>query len=318
MSDEGYLTCISCHLDGGHDGRTWDFTERGEGLRNTTTLEGRRGMGQGLVHWSANFDEIQDFEGDIRNAFGGTGFMSDTDYNFQTRSTSLGTPKTGISPELDALAAYVSSLTDYPPSPYRNSDGTQTTGAQNGRQHFLDLNCYTCHTGADFTDSAQYLLHNVGAIKPSSGQRLHGLLAGIDTPTLRGLWQTAPYLHDGSVTNLSAVFNTTNAPDGTPHAAVRSLTFGEQSELLQFLYQLDDTDEPMPHIATPPSLNVTAEPNALLLTWPPSPLTLFSTPDLNSPALWNPMTTGIQTNNGVMQLSLPLAADKDFFQLRLR
>ncbi len=318
MADEGYLTCISCHLDGGHDGRTWDFTDRGEGLRNTTTLEGRRGMGQGLVHWSANFDEIQDFEGDIRNAFGGTGFMSDTDFNFQTRNTSLGTPKTGISPELDALAAYVSSLTNYPPSPNRNFDGTPLIGNENGRQHFIDLNCYTCHTGADFTDSSQYLLHDVGTIKPSSGNRLHHLLAGIDTPTLRGLWQTAPYLHDGSATNLLAVFDAAHAPDGTPHAAFRSLTFGEQGELLGFLNQLDDSDEPMPQIDAPPALRATTQPNQLLLSWPPSPLTLFSTPDLNSSALWNPVTTGIQTNNGMMQLSLPLSADKNFFQLRLR
>ena len=44
MSSEGYLSCATCHLDGGHDGRVWDFTGRGEGLRNTTTLRGRSGM----------------------------------------------------------------------------------------------------------------------------------------------------------------------------------------------------------------------------------------------------------------------------------
>src|SRR6185436_15909131 len=45
MANEGYVTCVSCHLDGDTDGRTWDFTDRGEGLRNTTTLQGRRGTG---------------------------------------------------------------------------------------------------------------------------------------------------------------------------------------------------------------------------------------------------------------------------------
>src|SRR5262249_17414277 len=124
MALEGYLTCISCHLDGDHDGRTWDFTDRGEGLRNTTTLQGRRGTGQGRVHWSANFDEIQDFEQDIRNAFGGTGFMSDADFNTGTRNTSLGDPKAGLSSDLDALAAYVTSLNEYPKSHARQADGT--------------------------------------------------------------------------------------------------------------------------------------------------------------------------------------------------
>jgi cytochrome c peroxidase len=36
MSAEGYLSCATCHLDGRDDGRVWDFTGRGEGLRNTT------------------------------------------------------------------------------------------------------------------------------------------------------------------------------------------------------------------------------------------------------------------------------------------
>ncbi|HEY2952262.1 MAG TPA: Ig-like domain-containing protein, partial [Verrucomicrobiae bacterium] len=47
MSRHGYLSCASCHLDGEQDGRIWDFTDRGEGLRNTVTLLGRRGTAQG-------------------------------------------------------------------------------------------------------------------------------------------------------------------------------------------------------------------------------------------------------------------------------
>src|SRR5205085_1165159 len=57
MSAEGYLACSTCHLDGNHDGRVWDFSGRGEGLRRTTMLRGRAGTGMGNVHWSANFDE---------------------------------------------------------------------------------------------------------------------------------------------------------------------------------------------------------------------------------------------------------------------
>ncbi|MEM7260290.1 MAG: hypothetical protein AAF404_23200, partial [Pseudomonadota bacterium] len=57
-----YMSCASCHVDGEHDGRVWDFTGLGEGLRNTITLKGRAGMGHGMLHWSSNFDEVQDFE----------------------------------------------------------------------------------------------------------------------------------------------------------------------------------------------------------------------------------------------------------------
>ena len=47
-------------------------------------------------------------------------------------------------------------------------------------------------------------LDNVGTIKqPSSGQRLGATLTGIDPPTLRDVWATAPYLHDGSAATLA-------------------------------------------------------------------------------------------------------------------
>ena len=72
MGLDGYLSCATCHLEGGQDGRVWDFTDRNEGLRNTIDLRGRAGTGHGNLHWTANFDEVQDFENDIRNAFGGS------------------------------------------------------------------------------------------------------------------------------------------------------------------------------------------------------------------------------------------------------
>ena len=38
MARDNYLSCAVCHFDGDQDGRVWDFTDRGEGLRNTTSL----------------------------------------------------------------------------------------------------------------------------------------------------------------------------------------------------------------------------------------------------------------------------------------
>ena len=204
MSLEGYISCASCHLDGGQDGRIWDFTDRGEGLRNTTSLQGRGGtLRQGPVHWTGNFDEIQDIESDIRAHFGGSGFMSDDDFDDGTRSEPLGDPKAGLSTELDALAAYVSSLTGVPRSPYRNADGTLTADAERGKQVFAVEGCGDCHGGGHFTDSAVGVLHDVGTISPASGERLGQSLTGFDTPTLTGAWATAPYLHDGSASTLA-------------------------------------------------------------------------------------------------------------------
>jgi DNA-binding beta-propeller fold protein YncE len=147
ISAEGYLSCGTCHVDGGHDGRVFDFTGRGEGLRNTTDLRGRAGVAQGNVHWSANFDEIQDFENDMRNAFGGSGLMDDDD--FAATAAPLGSPKAGLSADLDALAAYVASLgADHlPKSPFRNADGSMTAAGAAGRQVFRTQGCAGCHAG---------------------------------------------------------------------------------------------------------------------------------------------------------------------------
>ena len=65
LAREGYISCASCHSDGGQDGRAWDMTGFGEGVRNTIALAGR-GRGHGPMHWTANFDEAQDFEAQIR------------------------------------------------------------------------------------------------------------------------------------------------------------------------------------------------------------------------------------------------------------
>ncbi|MAS95271.1 MAG: hypothetical protein CMO55_18895 [Verrucomicrobiales bacterium] len=203
MSGEGYLSCATCHIDGGHDGRTWDFTGRGEGLRNTTSLNGRSGMGQGNVHWTANFDEIQDFEHDIRGPFGGLGFLSDSD--FANTDTPGGSPKAGLNADLDALAAYVTSLSheSIPKSPHRETNGDLTADATAGRLVFQSSGCAACHSGSEMTDGT---LHNVGTLRTTSGMRLGGDLPGIETPTLRGLWESAPYLHDGSAEELADVF----------------------------------------------------------------------------------------------------------------
>ncbi|MEM7791875.1 MAG: beta-propeller fold lactonase family protein [Verrucomicrobiota bacterium] len=258
MSLQEYISCALCHQDGSHDGRTWDFTDRGEGLRNTTNLRGRAGMGHGNVHWSANFDEIQDFEHDMQGPFGGTGFMEGED-------TPLGTPKAGRSPELDALAAYVESLgIDFiEKSPNRNYDGGLTADGLAGKRLFEGeitpasgriLSCMTCHSSESaFTDSmlggdSAITLADIGTLRASSGQRLGAALSGIDTPTLWGLHASAPYLHDGRADSIEEVFDyfDSDAEFGTEGAAHNlgpsngyNLTADERRQLFAFLEQID-------------------------------------------------------------------------------
>jgi cytochrome c peroxidase len=252
MSREAYISCASCHLDGDSDGRVWDFTQRGEGLRNTIDLLGRGGVSQqGPVHWTGNFDEIQDFENDIRNAFGGTGFMTNAD--FTATSNPLGAQKAGRSAELDALAAYVTSLRTVHNSPFRNANGSMTADAIAGKALFEStaVGCASCHSGAQFTDSALNVFRDVGTITAASGRRNNQTLTGFDTPSLIGVWETAPYLHDGSAVTLLDVITTRNPSN--LHGSTSQLTTTEQNQLVAYLRQLDNRDvgTPPPQTAAP-------------------------------------------------------------------
>ena len=202
LARDRYMSCASCHNDAGHDGRVWDLTGFGEGLRNTIALRGRGGMGHGFLHWSNNFDEVQDFEGQIRALAGGTGLMADADFAAGTRSQPLGDRKAGLSADLDALAAYLGSLSTFEPSPNRPSANALSATATEGKAIFTTRNCASCHAGSAFSGSGENTLVNVGTIKASSGQRLGTALTGLDVPTLRDVWATAPYLHDGSAATL--------------------------------------------------------------------------------------------------------------------
>jgi len=240
LAKDGYIACAHCHLDGEADHRTWDFTDRGEGMRNTISLLGRAGVGHGPIHWSANFDEVQDFENDIRGPFGGMGLLDDADW--ETHQDTLGAAKAGLSADLDALAAYVESLDAAPVSPYRDADGTPTPDAAAGQEIFDMLGCASCHGAVGVPDSmflapGDPLLHDVGTITEASGQRLGGPLLGIDTPTLVELWNSPPYLHDGSAATLLDVLTTKNPDD--LHGVTSGLTAQELDQLVAFLRSVE-------------------------------------------------------------------------------
>lgn len=194
LSNDNWISCAACHFDGGADARTWlGFPD---GPRNTPALFG---VGETLpIHWSGDLDELQDLELTIRVIQFGTGLVSGDAHD------SLGPPHAGLSEDLDALAAYLDSL-KVPPSPYPGDSETATKG----RQTFNSLGCQVCHTPPLFTDLQ---LHDVGTGDPAKEKNSHGRGTNFDTPSLRGVWQTAPYFHDGSAGTLHQVFSA-----GTTH-----------------------------------------------------------------------------------------------------
>ncbi len=240
LARDNYMSCASCHNDGGQDGRVWDLSGFGEGLRNTSDLRGKAGLGQGPLHWTSNFDEVQDFEGQIRTLAGGSGLMNNADFFAGTRAQPLGDPKAGFSADLDALAAYLGSLASAPASAQR-AGGAFSALAQEGRVAFAEHGCGTCHAGTTFTDSAPDARHDVGTIHAGSGHRLQGPLDGFDTPTLIGVGSTAPYLHDGSAATLEAAIAAHSNESTTP---------AERSAIAAFLAELDPGDVQPPPVGT--------------------------------------------------------------------
>ena len=193
------------------------------------------------MHWSANFDEIQDFEHDMRGPFQGLGLMSDEEF-LDGRDHPMAAPKAGASAELDALAAYVASLDRFPASPARLDGGGLTEPAERGRALFEDpdRNCLACHASETMTDSVLLpdgpLLHDVGTMTELSGTRLSEELTGIDTPTLRALWNDPPYLHDGSAATIREVIDR-NIDDA--HGVTSDLSDSERSDLVEYLLSIE-------------------------------------------------------------------------------
>jgi cytochrome c peroxidase len=228
ISPEGYISCASCHAGGGHDGMVWDVTHLGEGLRNTVSLNGASGVRFGNLHWSSNFDEVQDFELQLEQLNGGVGLIPGI--TFSGTDNPLSVTTSGESEELDALAAYVNGLgkDKVMRSPYRTYTGDLTPAAQRGLALFAADNCGDCHSTSAYRDGAN---HDVGTIIASSGSHLGTPLTGIRTPSLIQLWDSAPYFHNGSAATLNDVL------DVGAHA--RSFTGTEKADLIEYLHSID-------------------------------------------------------------------------------
>ena len=215
LTRDRWISCAACHFDGGMDTRTWEGFA--DGPRNTPALFG---AGQTLPnHWSGDFDELQDVELTIRDIQFGTGLIPGEPHD------SLATAHAGSSPDLDALAAYLDSI-EAPPSPY-GSDREQINA---GEEKFTALGCQTCHPPPLFSDLQ---LHDVGTGNPAKERNPHGRGTNFDTPSLRGVWFTAPYFHDGSAATLQEVFAT-----GTAHNISSDISEQELQALIAYLRAL--------------------------------------------------------------------------------
>ena len=128
-----------------------------------------------------------------------------------------------ITQDLLDLQTWMRSLASPPPG------GFDETLAEEGFKLFFDrANCHVCHDTADLTNAGGNLF--TFSLGPNPGD----LAGGIKVPGLRGVSQSAPYLHDHSLASLEEVVALL-ATLGDP---IPALTADEQTALVAFLNSL--------------------------------------------------------------------------------
>jgi YVTN family beta-propeller protein len=234
LTSRRWIACFSCHPDGHSDGRVW---HNPEGLRKTPAMFGLAHTHP--LHWSADRDEVQDFEYTIRGRLmQGAGLLKGpmkTKAGFEP--TELDEHLAGRSKDLDDLAVYCNSF-DFTLSPHIPAPGKLSAEAERGKRIFFsqEVGCSRCHSGPYYTDSRlekPFNLHDVGTGKDDPGEKLG---PKYDTPTLLGIYRTAPYLHHGKAKTLRDVLTTCNKED--KHGKTSHLKQSELDDLVAFLKSL--------------------------------------------------------------------------------
>lgn len=136
-----------------------------------------------------------------------------------------------VSGKLAALQAYQLSLA----APAPPAGSFDTAAAARGKLVFEGkAQCITCHSGALFTD-ANATLHpsSDSAAEPETpSYAARSATKMYRTSPLKGVWQHAPYFHDGSAATLEDVGSVYNAKRGL------GLTAQEITDLAQYLKSL--------------------------------------------------------------------------------
>jgi hypothetical protein len=220
------MSCNTCHFDGEHDGRTWQLGFAGP--RNTASL---LGMSQTLpLRWSGEWDEAADSEFAIRMDSFGSGLVDgEMHCSFNPPDCTNHLPHAGVSADLDALAAYIDSLV-VPLHPDHAHGEPLSEAVQRGQALFNDPagGCATCHPPPLYTDN---LIHDVGTATPD--ERIG---PAFNTPSLLGLYDSAPYFHDGSAITLYDAL--VRPSPGREHYVSDKLVEAEIQDLLTFLLAL--------------------------------------------------------------------------------
>lgn len=204
MTQNFWVACASCHPEGRSDAVVWLFDP---GPRDTPSNAGGV-LGTGFLLRNALRNQISQYDETIRVEQGG-------DFD----ATRLADQRL-----LAALTSYVNFAIPLPHSPELDPVTKQpSAAAQRGQVVFSRAGCTKCHSGARLTDSGNgnpgldlsgqsgpVLLHDVGTCvsTPFADRSVpahDGTMrpdCAFDTPGLLGVFDTAPYFHDGRAATL--------------------------------------------------------------------------------------------------------------------
>ncbi len=202
------FSCNSCHPDGGEDGISWKFVHVQDGLgktidRNVKGLRGHIALDP-PYRWSGHETSLAGFvEEEV------TGLL---------QGPKLTTSQTA------ALANYVGTL-PLTANPYRTSTGGFTESAMRGKALFDGkAGCIRCHTSSNQRSVPKVWI----------GTTPQGVL--LQPPRLEGVYDTDPYLHDGSARTLEEIFSQHNAEK--LHGNAHLLSDVEMKDLLRYVKEL--------------------------------------------------------------------------------
>ncbi len=220
---QGQYSCLTCHPDGHHDGLTWDMgPEPGRDLANTQTL--------------LEIDQTSPFKWNGHNV---SVFMQDgmRFSKFLTRTEVF------QEDELNALVSYILTELDLPPNPNHDPSGRLTEAQKRGKVlfertrtncgRFIPVNdrCTTCHPAPLYTDRKQ---DDVGTRKAADDDD------AFDTPSLNNVFDSPPYLHDGSAYTLEEIWTKFN--DHDEHGYVNDMTKDQLNDLVEYLKSIGSSE----------------------------------------------------------------------------
>jgi len=200
------FSCNSCHPDGASDGLTWNFVHVKDGFTRRNSRDLRTGVPDTApFRWSGVDKHLDSFIDDEVTGL-------------------LGGPKPNDL-QRRALAAAIGALR-LPPNPNRDPGGGHSAAGERGRQLFAGrAACAGCHAGP-----------NLGGSGASAwiGTTARGM--SVDVPQLHGVYDGAPYLHDGRAPTLEDIFERHN--DQRLHGKAHELSASERADLLRYVREL--------------------------------------------------------------------------------